>query len=184
MPVHLFNCQVQDFPKIHFGELANHFLRKYPVGNSWAFYNLGLQHFVGKYDHHLLVVMPQLKHVSQDTNLSFFGFSQNLENTFKLKPRKIRPINRLLWTRNEIWRLQQNCARSSWILNGAVFGQRRLFWEGWIECQVLPQIEGWANLWGRPGPLPGCIFVELILQVGEQLKYQAELLEENSILEA
>lgn len=42
MLIHFLNCQMKNFPQIHFSEFAIHFLREYPCGHCWTFYNLCL----------------------------------------------------------------------------------------------------------------------------------------------
>jgi hypothetical protein len=60
-------------------EFSGHLLGEYPVGYGRAFNDLSLQHFVHKNAHHLLMIMPQFKHVAQDANLCFFGVSEHLQ---------------------------------------------------------------------------------------------------------
>lgn len=77
--VHFFDCQMQYLPQIHFGEFAVHFLGENPRGDGWTFNNLCFQQFIDENAHHLLVQMPQFKHIVQQANLRFFRIGNRLK---------------------------------------------------------------------------------------------------------
>lgn len=50
-----------------------------------ALHNLRLQHLINQNDHHLLMIVPQFKHIPQNADLSFFRFSQNFEHVVEFR---------------------------------------------------------------------------------------------------
>lgn len=79
MLVHLLDGQMQHLPQVQLGEFSGHLLGEDPRGNGGAVHDLRLQHFVYEDYHHLLVRVPQLKHVAQDADLGFLRFCQYLK---------------------------------------------------------------------------------------------------------